>query len=95
MDRGGTHNSGLADNAFCARTTTGWRPTCTYSLDPVPDVVLDPFAGSGTVLAVAVKHARKAIGIELSEEYCELIQKRVSAAIDDWGLFKAARGEET
>ncbi len=65
----------------------GWQPTCKHGLEPVPDVVLDPFAGSGTTMAVAVKHGRKTIGIELSEEYCRLIRKRVGAAMDDWGLF--------
>ena len=68
-------------------TTLGWQPTCKCGLDPVPDVVLDPFAGSGTVMAVAVKHGRHTIGIELSADYCGLIRKRVGAALDAWGLF--------
>lgn len=35
------------------------------------DVVLDPFAGSGMVLAMAEMLDRKPIGFELSEQYCE------------------------
>ena len=44
------------------------------------EIVLDPFAGSGTTLAVAKKLARRWIGFELSEEYVAQVRKRVSAA---------------
>jgi DNA modification methylase len=43
------------------------------------DVVLDPFAGSGTTLAVAQKLARRSIGIELSEDYADGVRKRLQA----------------
>ena len=33
--------------------TTGWQPTCTCNAAVVPQVVLDPFLGSGTTLLVA------------------------------------------
>lgn len=36
------------------------------------DVIIDPFIGSGTTAVVAIKHRRKFIGIEKSEEYFEL-----------------------
>lgn len=39
--------------------------------------VLDPFAGSGTTLFVANKLNRKSIGIELNEEYFNLIKDRI------------------
>ncbi|MDD9800570.1 MAG: site-specific DNA-methyltransferase [Gammaproteobacteria bacterium] len=42
------------------------------------DVVLDPFCGSGTTLAVAKRHMRKYIGIEIDEEYVAMASKRVS-----------------
>ena len=43
------------------------------------DVVLDPFAGGGTVNYVAIKNNRNAIGIELKKEFYDLaIEKRFS-----------------
>lgn len=40
-------------------------------------IVLDPFLGSGTTAAVAVKNGREYIGIELNPEYAELSKERI------------------
>lgn len=58
--------------------TKGWQPTCDCGLEPVPCVVLDPFNGSGTTGAVALKHGRDYIGIELNPEYIELTYRRLA-----------------
>jgi len=50
---------------------------CILAGCPEGGTVLDPFAGSGTTLAVAVEHNRNAVGIELNPEYIELIHKRM------------------
>ena len=58
--------------------TTGWQPSCNCDAgEPIPATVLDPFAGSGTTLAVAVEHKRSGIGIELNPAYVDLIHKRL------------------
>jgi DNA modification methylase len=44
---------------------------------PVPGVVLDPFAGSGTTLLAAQQLDRDAIGIDLNAEYVELMRTRL------------------
>lgn len=41
------------------------------------DVVLDPFAGSGTTLRVAKKLGRKIIGYELVPRYADIINKKI------------------
>jgi len=41
------------------------------------DVVLDPFGGSGTTLAVAKRLRRQYLGIELSPAYAEAIRERL------------------
>lgn len=44
---------------------------------PVNGIVLDPFSGSGTTSLVAIKHNRKSIGLDISEEYIEFSKERI------------------
>jgi site-specific DNA-methyltransferase (adenine-specific) len=46
------------------------------------DVILDPFAGSGTSLVAAETLDRRWIGIELSPNYCEVANSRVKPFIE-------------
>lgn len=43
------------------------------------DIVLDPMCGSGTTCKMAKKSGRKYLGIDISEEYCEIARKRIRA----------------
>jgi DNA modification methylase len=56
--------------------TTGWQPSCAHDAEPVPSVVLDPFAGSGTVGMVAQRLSRRAILVDLNPDYLEQQFKR-------------------
>ena len=46
------------------------------------DIVLDPFLGSGSTCVVAERLNRKWIGIEISEEYCKIAQKRIEGELE-------------
>ena len=51
------------------------------SLVPEAQTVLDPFMGSGTTLVAARLEGRKAVGIEISEEYCEKAVRRLAQGV--------------
>jgi DNA modification methylase len=57
---------------------------------PEGGAVLDPFAGSGTTLAVAAELGRNAIGCELNPEYIALAERRIKDARASVALFEGA-----
>ena len=86
----GTGNSCANSVAGVAVKTIGWQQSCDCgcpTADTVPCVVLDPFAGSGTTLAVAKTLGRDSIGIELNPDYVVLAEQRIAEA----GTVKAKK----
>jgi DNA modification methylase len=55
---------------------------------PEGGTVLDPFAGSGTTLAVAAELGRSGIGCELNPEYIRLAERRIKDARAGVALFE-------
>jgi DNA modification methylase len=70
-------NEERPDGFYPETKTLGFRATCSCNAPRTDAVVLDPFAGSGTTLAVAKSLGRRYIGIEPCEPYIELIEKRL------------------
>jgi site-specific DNA-methyltransferase (adenine-specific) len=52
---------------------------CIRYLSRVGDVVLDPFVGSGTTVAVAVAEGRLGVGCDRSADYLEAAAQRIAA----------------
>ena len=76
-----TGSHGVGDNLSVGRnvaTITGYACACPDTTAPsTPGVVLDPFAGTGTVPMVARALGRTGIGVDLSADYLRLASWRV------------------
>ncbi len=58
---------------------------------PPGGVVIDPFAGSGTTMAAALRHGRRSGGIDIHEQYVAVARDRLSSdhAQEELGLLFA------
>jgi hypothetical protein len=82
---------GIHDGTY-RRIDLGFHKRCSCATDRiVPCLVLDPFMGSGTVLAVARRLRRRSIGIDLNPRYADLARERVDAV----GSTATEEGEMT
>jgi len=64
-------------------------------LMPYADIILDPFAGSGTTGVAAVLLGRQFLGFEISPEYCEIANKRIEAARKGLTVKELEAGQQT
>jgi DNA modification methylase len=78
---GANYGGGLSMKDIASSRTTGWQPTCRCgNPNTVPCVVLDPFLGSGTTIAVARTLGRHGVGCELNPAYAALARDRIGRA---------------
>ena len=87
-----TGNSDVDGNRDKGRHITeykplGWRRACSCHAEEIlPAVVLDPYGGTGTTAAVAVKLGRRAILCELNPEYVEIQKRKIVKAAQNKGF---------
>lgn len=70
-------NDGIGHARITTRVTeNGWAPSCAHDVEPVPCLVLDPFAGIGRTCEAARETGRRFVGTDLGLGYCRLALSR-------------------
>lgn len=64
----------------CAKPFKAWRRLLSNIAKP-EHIILDPFMGSGTTLRAAKDLGMRAIGIEISERYCDMAARYLSQEV--------------
>lgn len=86
--RGGDVNAGQKLQQWIMEhpsRTVGWKPGCKHNYQPVPQLVLDPFNGSGTTGLVARRFGRRYVGLDISSEYMDIARDRLGLkALAEW-----------
>jgi DNA modification methylase len=74
-----TINTQVYQGAHFATFPEALIEPCILAGSALGDTVLDPFTGSGTTGAVAVRHQRNFVGCELNPAYVELARTRIDS----------------
>ena len=69
--QGGGDTGDVHKGPILATVTTGWSPQCECNAPIIPQIVLDPFGGSGTTSIVARRLGRDFITVELNQKYID------------------------
>lgn len=74
-------------NIHDSQKPIGLMQTLIRNSSNIGDIVLEPFAGSGTTCIAALRENRKYIGIELDQHYYEVAKKRIETELSQPKLF--------
>ncbi len=75
------HGVGMSHDLLYRSETVGWS-NCGCGAGFESGIVLDPFAGAGTVAVVARKLNRRYVGIELNEDYVRIARERLGTELE-------------
>ena len=68
----------------CPKPLSVWKWLLKRGASRATDRILDPFLGSGTTLRAAKDLGHEAVGIEISEKYCEIAANRLRQSVMQW-----------
>ena len=74
---------------IATKRVVGWRACCNCGGEPIPMLVLDPFAGAGTTIMAARRLGLRAIGLELNPEYAAMARERIGGDSPLFNMLEA------
>lgn len=84
----------LEHNGKAAHPCQGPLSLYLQLVKPMPDLILDPFMGSGTTGVACVRTGRRFIGIEKEERYFDIAVKRIEAEMNRFPLLEPTKPKQ-
>jgi site-specific DNA-methyltransferase (adenine-specific) len=72
----------------------GMRPSCACNAGSIPGLAFDPFCGSGTVPAVALRLGYRALAYDIVPAYCAQTRQRCTIAAQQVPIYTAGAGRQ-